>query len=1107
MAHGKDFVKLNMADYPGQDLYRASLLAQSPLAKGPIQLDRWKAATGLDGLGAGGLMDNRRARVLVGATATHLCVGVISELPPDGALVTDRVDLLDDDCLEIWLAPGEGQPLGIVLNSRERLEYRAMDGAPCPGAAGACQVIHALHEGMWHCQIEVPLEVFTAAGRAVDSLWRLDVVRRFQRPSARAGLAAPNGQLPRFQFVAAPQPVVQLNYLEDPGRAGSLGVALDLFNPTDKPLTLAAGIGLVRDRMEDIFNREDCTVPPGQTHRVLVYSEGLAAREFSAHSFVRDAAGKYIYSRVQTYRPHQLARWTQEEAAKAPLDLQFAYWPYHNRMRVLADVSGLPAAARLERVDVQVRSRADGKVIHSLSLPASRFEAGRCEAAFDLPALEGDYQVVATATGPGTPAEPVVKDFVRRVYPWEKLGLGASRKVYPPFEPIVSRGATQKLALKEYDLNDQGLLSQVRAGHVDYDEVCDLLAGPMRYVAVIDGKTVQASASPLEYLERADDRVLARGQVTLGPLALKPACTLEYDGVLRVDLGLGASGGRTVEQLVLEIPLNAAHAGLINAMSTRFRDAIKAHPLPAGEGVVWSAADLPPVGWPENFCTYVFLGDPNRGLCWFAENDAGWSWDGAKPNLDVTRKGGIVTLRVYLINKPLVVEAPRTITFGLQAAPVKPRLPGWRHRWYTENWNVVGCDQHWLGWGCCGSVHPPHGDLRLWEFFRRGNEEKLSDEAVEQAIAIGRVHFEPFGEGAVRGFEEAARLNLRDRYGKKMIFYYNRCSTAADEELQTFMDEWGMEDYNGHWRGVNQRYEIGVIPGESFIDYSLYWYGKSFDVAGNRGVYVDNVFFSSVRNRMASAAYRKADGSIMPSTGVWGLRDLAKRTFVYMGERGMEPMHMVHMTSVEALPLNSFYTIQYDWEWRRGEGDVHDRFDRDYLKLVTNGEHVGVWPVVLHELGPLSAEYWTLKTFEGVGIVHELIVDPYFWHGRPLNETDVADRKLYDTFRKPVHDLVARPGVQAYRYWDSRPQPVRASDADLPGIVYSLKGREAIFAITSYAPDDRQADIAIDPAGLGFPGPYRVTDVETGQPVPVTGNRMKVALARHDLKMFRLLPV
>ena len=36
----------------------------------------------------------------------------------------------------------------------------------------------------------------------------------------------------------------------------------------------------------------------------------------------------------------------------------------------------------------------------------------------------------------------------------------------------------------------------------------------------------------------------------------------------------------------------------------------------------------------------------------------------------------------------------------------------------------------------------------------------------------------------------------------------------------------------------------------------------------------------------------REDGSIVPSNGIWGLRELVKRTFVYMNELGMRPITM-----------------------------------------------------------------------------------------------------------------------------------------------------------------------------------------------------------------------
>ena len=49
---------------------------------------------------------------------------------------------------------------------------------------------------------------------------------------------------------------------------------------------------------------------------------------------------------------------------------------------------------------------------------------------------------------------------------------------------------------------------------------------------------------------------------------------------------------------------------------------------------------------------------------------------------------------------------PRTLSFGVQASPVKPYFPGWRHRWESEQFSVIGTDIHWFGLGNCASFYP-----------------------------------------------------------------------------------------------------------------------------------------------------------------------------------------------------------------------------------------------------------------------------------------------------------------------------------------------------------------------------------------------------------------
>ena len=101
---------------------------------------------------------------------------------------------------------------------------------------------------------------------------------------------------------------------------------------------------------------------------------------------------------------------------------------------------------------------------------------------------------------------------------------------------------------------------------------------------------------------------------------------------------------------------------MIHANSDRIR-ALWPRKIPEGNGVVWDARKLACDDYIKNFCPYVFLGGPVRGLCWFAENDKGWGWNPATPNLEVLRENGKVVLRVHLINQPTELTRPQTLFF------------------------------------------------------------------------------------------------------------------------------------------------------------------------------------------------------------------------------------------------------------------------------------------------------------------------------------------------------------------------------------------------------------------------------------------------------------
>jgi hypothetical protein len=831
--------------------------------------------------------------------------------------------------------------------------------------------------------------------------------------------------------------------------------------------------------MPELSASEGLTLAPGETRTVALQASDTPTKRFTLAARVASADGQVLYERAYAWQRGEPWQWTAATPEVLPIDFQFAYYPYLNRMRVLADVSNLSPEAKLQRLVCAIRPKGSAERVRTVSFDA--FRDGRQEQTFDLPPLEGSYEIAMTAEGENVPAGELVKPFERTVYEWERQGLGTSAKVHPPFTPIEVQGKRVSTVLREHTLTDAGLWQQVTAARQP------LLARPMEYLAQVDGKPTALKPGTLRFTQTADNRAVAETTLSGDGLQAQATCTWDYDGLMRVDLTLLPMPGRTVDSLVLNIPLRRDQATLFHAMGDGTRNTIYEAVPPAGQR--WDSTKVAVNDLPRNFCAYLFVGTPKRGLSWFAENDRGWSWDPSTPNV-VLESGDDVQLQVNLINRPLEITAPRTITFGLLAAPVKPRLGDWRYRWVRDRYTLLGTDINWFALGDCGSVYPAHKDLYLWEMLKRGNQEELSEAEVQKVVERGLPYFEPYGPDRVESWGRHVGYNLRARRGMKMVFYYNRASFQLADEFQTFQDEWGMTDYRTVGPG-NGIWEIKIVPSESYIDHALYWYGKSFDVGGNQGVYWDNWFFAGTYNTALTSAYAREDGSVAPSTGLWGLRELSKRAFQYMNERGLPPITMPHMTSTNILPLHSFATVQYDWEWKYSEGDVQYRFPREYLLLVSTGELAGTWPVLLGDHGALADDPWTQRTFAGVCLVHELDC----W-GR---------QDVWEPLFKPIHAMLDAGGVEVYRYWDERPQPVVADSPNLPTIVYSVPGQEALVGITSYEEADVTAELTIDPQTLGFPRGYAVTDVESGETLAVEGNTLTLPVKKHDVHELRIV--
>jgi hypothetical protein len=328
-------------------------------------------------------------------------------------------------------------------------------------------------------------------------------------------------------------------------------------------------------------------------------------------------------------------------------------------LRAKANLSGSPLAAQ------------SGK----LPFPNSASE-------LPIPTLaDGDYDLALALTNPTTGARSdLVRTFTQKTPSWKNIKLGTNAIVVPPFTPLAvnSANGTVSCLLRSYQVGSTGLWSQVTS------QGSPLLAAPTQLSVTSGGATSTAVGSGITYSRINAAQVTGTSRWTSSYVSGSTQVDYEYDGMMKVTLNIDPTAA-PISDMSMIIPLQNS------AMTTDARgllmhavtDGIRSNPVgrvPAGTGVVWNSTNIERNESVGPFVPYIWLGGPERGICWFADNDKDWMVDPAKPELEITRNGGQTSLVVHFINTPSSINRQRTIVFGLMATPAKamPAQPSFR---------------------------------------------------------------------------------------------------------------------------------------------------------------------------------------------------------------------------------------------------------------------------------------------------------------------------------------------------------------------------------------------------------------------------------------------
>jgi hypothetical protein len=621
--------------------------------------------------------------------------------------------------------------------------------------------------------------------------------------------------------------------------------------------------------------------------------------------------------------------------------------------------------------------------------------------------------------------------------PWQGNRVGISDEVLPPWTPITVTGDTLSLWGRTYRF---GVLP-LPASAVARD--AEILAGPVTLAGTVGGKPLAWRGSACRIVEARPHLVRLQARADAGALRCEGEVRVEYDGMIRCDLRLFPQAGQaTIQRLALEIPLHAEHAALL-------------HTWPGRWGSAGNSAALPKDGYRGAFKPFVWLGDQQRGFCWFTESERNFFSPQRDRVLEIQRSGDQTVLRLHLADTPQIVAAPLEYTFGFQATPVKPAQPdAWDYR--IVHMGRYGMEPTVLDQlADCGvrtmCFHEHWTDIQNYPRTTHGAELKKLAAACHQRHIQLLLYF---------GYEMSNIAPEWDRYHEECLVSPRAGGYKRKPEQTAYI-----VCYRSHWQDFLAE-GIDRVIAENGVD----------------GVYLDGTSEPwGCSNRLHGCGYQRPDGSIGTTYSMFATRQMMKRIYTIVKQHNPAGQVNVHQSTCMTIPTLAFATSYWDGEQLQGlkrrlsalEVLPLDAFSTEFM-----GHNWGVPAELLwYSTGPLRrVEAMSL------GLLHDVPV-------RPGSMADLEEAaRLWKTF-----DAFGRHQSAWLPYWagagcvQTRPATVKVSLYNRPG-----KGFLAVIVNTGNQPC--QAEATFDLAALQQPGDLTAHDVLAGKPLPLAAGRVQLPL-------------
>ena len=547
--------------------------AHKPTIDGIIHEEEWQSAVSLNALQTTAkAVSARQTRFWLMWDADNLYVAMRSPLRPGERLIQalrerdHDVNAVFDDSYEIWLDlathSADGQPVFFQYLSNfagarwDVMQEPAVGNSRLSWTAGWKPQNHMTPDGkFWEMEMAIPRrslykETPFQEGFSFTGL----LARNFKRPWDQVTLAGSGSFSVRETYaryvLSQSAPAIHLLSVGDP-MSRTFGLALAAYGQIAQTLQWRF------DSDNNVHERGTLSVQPG---KLTELPPNLALEREGKGAFriqVLASDGKTVYLDWSALR-----NWGGLEALTQPLhdtgnhvDLTITLNPVQDYLRVTGDFIDYDARNAITHCQVIARDNRQ----HTIAQKEVRLDTlAYARDILTLPHLTpGMYSAELIAYDKNDHALLTRKtEFVKKdpaqAFPWWHTKLGNAEKVLAPWTPVTYTQGRFSVWNRTMTVGDTGLPTEISAHNHN------LLAQPMTLIAqMADGTVQQAHGANLRTISQTSYRTVIEVRSQLGKIAVRSLVTVEYDGMMKVEMDLTPEQATSIRSLKLAVPLRA----------------------------------------------------------------------------------------------------------------------------------------------------------------------------------------------------------------------------------------------------------------------------------------------------------------------------------------------------------------------------------------------------------------------------------------------------------------------------------------------------------------------------------------------------------------------